>query len=246
MDTLIKEIQKPKGKEYYLSKKVGKAIMDYQMLSEGDRILVAVSGGKDSLTLLKILRDRLSISPVKYELIAVHIDMGKGCIHSEILKDYFEKNNYSYIIEKTDIFKDSINSKIDCFWCSWNRRKTIFKLADKLNCNKVALGHHLDDIVQTILLNLFFNGEISSMSPKQTLFEGKITIIRPLAYVEEKEIIRFAKEQDFPQPHCRCPNSFLSQRTYIKELIKELEKRVPDIKKNIFRALKRVKKEYLP
>jgi len=84
------------------------------------------------------------------------------------------------------------------------------------------------------------------MSPKQTLFEGKITIIRPLAYVEEKEIIRFAKEQNFPQPNCRCPNSFLSQRTYIKELIKELEKRVPDIKKNIFRALKRIKKDYLP
>jgi len=239
-------IRKPKGKEYYLSKKVGKAIMDYQMLSEGDRILVAVSGGKDSLTLLKLLRDRLSFSPVKYELISAHIDTGKDPVFLHSLKDYFERNNYPYVIEKIDIFENSAESNIDCFWCSWNRRKTLFQLADKLNCNKIALGHHLDDIVQTILLNLFFNGEISSMSPKQTLFEGKITIIRPLAYVEEKEIISFAKEQNFPLPGGCCSVFFSSKRSYIKGFLKELEKEIPDIKKNIFRALKRIKKEYLP
>jgi tRNA 2-thiocytidine biosynthesis protein TtcA len=239
-------IRKPKGKEYYLSKKVGKAIMDYQMLSEGDRILVAVSGGKDSLTLLKILRDRLIFSPVKYELISAHIDTGKDPVFLQSLKDYFERNNYSYVIEKIGIFENSTDSKIDCFWCSWNRRKALFQLADKFNCNKIALGHHLDDIVETILLNLFFNAEISSMSPKQTLFNEKLTIIRPLAYVEEKEIVSFANEQDFPLPNSHCSIFLNSKRSYIRKLLKEWERDFPDIKKNIFRALKRIKKEYLP
>jgi len=245
MELTINKITKPKGKEYFLSKKVGKAIMDYQMISEGDRILVAVSGGKDSLTLLKILRDRLSFSPVKYELLAVYIDMDEGFIHLQALKDYLKKNGYNYHIEKIDIPKDSPSERLSCFWCSWNRRKTLFQLADKFNCNKVALGHHLDDVVETILLNMFFNGEISAMCPKQILFGGKLTIIRPLVYIEEKEIISFANQQDFPQSYCRCPNSLNSKRAYIERLIKNLEKDFPRVKNNIFGALKRIRKEYL-
>ncbi|MFH1202496.1 MAG: ATP-binding protein [Candidatus Omnitrophota bacterium] len=141
--------------------------------------------------------------------------------------------------------KGKSRDEITCFWCAWNRRKTIFEAAGRLKCNKVVLGHHKDDIIQTILLNLFFQGEISAMNPRQELFDGKLTIIRPLAYVEEGEIVNFAKEMNFPLPHCRCPNSDTSKRTMMKKIIKDIEKINPDVKTNIFRSITRIKKDYL-
>lgn len=242
----------PKTKEnksdkfsYSLSKKIGKATMDYKMLNDGDRILVAVSGGKDSMTLLKILEQRRSFVPIKYELVAVHVDMGYKCIQPKVLEKYFKNNGYEYYVKKIDILKETPREKMTCFWCSWNRRKALFSAADKLGCNKIALGHHKDDIVQTFLLNLVFQGEISTMSPCQKLFNGKITIIRPLAYVEEKECQRFARENDFPISHCTCPNAGKTQRWQVAKLIQQIEKMSPNFKTNIFLSLQRIKKEYL-
>lgn len=233
------------GPEFYISKRVGKAITDYDMLSDGDKIVVAVSGGKDSLTLLRVLNDRRAFIPIKYEILAVHVDMGYPCQHPKLLADYFKKMDVEYHIEKIDILKGKTRKDISCFWCSWNRRKALFETAARFGCSKVALGHHHDDIVETMLLNLFFHGEISAMSPKQELFKGKITIIRPLAYVEEKMIVRFAKELAFPHHKCACPNSITSNRTRVTEILKDLEKICPAVKKNIFRSLKRIKKDYL-
>jgi len=233
------------GIEYYISKSMGKAIMDYDMLTNGDKILVAVSGGKDSLTLLHVLNDRKAFVPIKYDLLAVHVDMGYPCQHPKILAEYFKKMGIDYHIEKIDILKGKSRKDISCFWCSWNRRKALFETANRLGCTKVALGHHMDDIVETILLNLFFQGEISAMNPKQELFDGKITIIRPLAYVQENLIRKFAKDLDFPHHKCACPNSITSKRTKVEQIIKDLEKISPDIKKNIFRSIKRIKKDYL-
>ncbi len=234
-----------KGTEYYISKSMGKAIMDYDMLAQGDKILVAVSGGKDSLTMLRVLNDRKAFVPIKYDLLAVHVDMGYPCQHPKILAEYFKKMGIDYHIEKIDILKGKSRKDISCFWCSWNRRKALFETANRLGCTKVALGHHMDDICETILLNLFFQGEISAMNPKQELFDGKITIIRPLAYVEENLIRKFAKDLDFPHHKCVCPNSITSKRTKVEQIIKDLEKITPDIKKNIFRSIKRIKKDYL-
>ena len=121
----------------------------------------------------------------------------------------------------------------------------MFEVANRLNCTKVALGHHLDDIVETILLNLFFQGEISAMSPKQELFKGKITLIRPLSYVEEYMIERFAKEEKIPHATCACPHAVTSNRTKMGKIIQELKRTCPEIKKNIFRSVKRIKKDYL-
>lgn len=233
------------GQEFYISKRVGKAIIDYNMLSDGDKILVAVSGGKDSLTLLRVLNDRKKFVPIKYELLAVHIDMGYPCHHPKILSGYFKQLGINYHIEKIDILKGKSRKDISCFWCSWNRRKALFEAADRFGCSKVALGHHQDDIVETVLLNLFFHGEISAMSPKQELFGGKIVIIRPLCYVQEDMITRFAKQADFPHHKCACPNSITSRRTKITGIIKDMERICPDVKKNIFRSLKRIKKDYL-
>ena len=233
------------GTEYCISKSIGKAIMDYKMLAPNDKIAVAVSGGKDSLTLLRLLIDRQRFVPLKYDLIAMHIDMGYPKSISAKLERYFEKLNVKYKIVKTDILKRTQKSKINCFWCSWNRRKELFIAANKLGCTKIALGHHLDDITETMLLNLFFRGEISTMSPKQKLFKGKITLIRPLAYVQERLIKRFAKETKLIHEGCVCPHSVISNRNRMGRIIQELEKISPDIKKNIFRSLKRIKKDYL-
>ena len=234
-----------KGTELYISKRVGKAIMDYEMLQNGDKIAVAVSGGKDSLTLLHILASRRKFVPVKYSLLAVHVDMGYPCQHPKILAEYFRKLGIDYHIEKIDILKGKSRKDISCFWCSWNRRKALFETAHRLNCTKLALGHHKDDIVETTLLNMFFQGEISTMCPKQELFKGKIVIIRPLAYTEEELIRRFAKNLDFPHHRCSCPNSVTSKRTKMEHIIKELEKICPEVRTNIFRSVKRIKKEYL-
>jgi len=233
------------GTEYYISKGMGRAIMDYKMLVPNDKIAVAVSGGKDSLTLLRLLIDRQKFVPIKYDVVAVHIDMGYPKSISAKLEKYFKKLNVEYKIIKTDILKKTAKSKINCFWCSWNRRKELFLAAKKLGCNKIALGHHMDDIAETMLLNLFFRGEISTMKPKQELFKGKITLIRPMAYVEERLIKRFAKEVKLGHNTCVCPHSIISNRNRMGRIIQDLEETCPDIKKNIFRSLKRVKKDYL-
>jgi tRNA 2-thiocytidine biosynthesis protein TtcA len=233
------------GTEFYISKRVGRAIMDYKMLEEGDKIAVAVSGGKDSLTLLRVLNDRKKFVPIKYDIVAVHIDLGypKSC--AKKLEKLFKKMRVKFVIKKVDILKKTNPKKISCFWCSWNRRKALFETANRLGCSKVALGHHKDDIVETVLLNMFFQGEISAMSPKQELFKGKITLIRPLCYVEEYMIKRFAREEKIPHETCLCPNSVTSYRTKMGEIIRDIEKRCPEVKTNIFRSVKRIKQDYL-
>lgn len=233
------------GPEFYISKRVGKAIMDYQMLADGDKIAVAVSGGKDSLTLLRVLNDRRACVPIKYEILAVHIDLGYPRSSAKALEKYFKKIGVNHHIEKVDVLKKTKKKDISCFWCSWNRRKALFEVADRFGCNKVALGHHKDDVIETILMNLFFQGEISAMSPKQELFQGKIILIRPLVYVEEYLIKRFAKEEGLLSETCVCPNSTTSNRTKMANIIKDLKRICPDVKTNIFRSIKRIKKDYL-
>jgi len=236
---------KLQGAQYYISKLVGKALTDYNMIADGDKIAVAISGGKDSLSLLKLLKDRQKFMPIKYKLLAVHVDMGYPCHHPKILAEYFKKIGVEYHIEKIDILKGKSRKDISCFWCSWNRRKALFEVTNRFKCDKLALGHHKDDIIETILLNMFFNGEISGMNPMQELFKGQIKIIRPLAYVDEDLIVELAKELEFPHHKCTCPNSVTSKRTRITEIIKGLKKDCPDIKTNIFRSIKRIKKDYL-
>jgi tRNA 2-thiocytidine biosynthesis protein TtcA len=233
------------GPEFYISKRVGRAIIDYQMLSAGDKVAVAVSGGKDSLILLRVLNDRKKFVPIKYELLAVHIDLGYPRSYAGKLAKYFKKIGVNYHIEKVNILKNTKRKDISCFWCSWNRRKALFETANHFGCTKVALGHHKDDIIETILLNLFFQGEISAMSPKQELFQGKIVLIRPLAYVEEYMIKRFAKEENLPHLTCECPNSLISNRTKMSNIIRDLKRVCPEVKTNIFKSIKRIKKDYL-
>lgn len=235
-----------KGPEFYISKRVGRAIIDHRMIDEGDKILVAVSGGKDSLTLLRVLQDRQKFVPIKYRLLAYHVDMGYPRSISRILERYLKKQGVEYRIEKSDALKKTKKKDISCFWCSWNRRKALFEAAARYKCTKVALGHHLDDIDETILLNLFFQGEISSMKPRQELFEGKIVIIRPLCYTEEDLIRRFSRTLGFPHHTCDCPHSDISRRQLMTGIIKQVNRVCPEVRTNIYRSVSRIKKDYLP
>ncbi|MDD5135954.1 MAG: ATP-binding protein [Candidatus Omnitrophica bacterium] len=230
----------------YISNRIGKAIADYNLIEDKDRILVAVSGGKDSLSLLKLLAERRKWAPIKYELIAMHVETDfrcAGCVHNEKLKSFFKANDVKYHFKKIKVKDKKKNTS--CFWCSWNRRKALFLAADKLGCKKIAFGHHKDDIIETLLLNMFYHGEFAAMNPRQELFGGKIVIIRPLCYVEEEHMRKFAKESGFPSQVCRCPNSETSKRRLMKNMIKTLEKDCEFVRTNIFRSVSRVKEDYI-
>jgi tRNA 2-thiocytidine biosynthesis protein TtcA len=227
---------------------MGKAIHRYGLIQDGDRIMVGVSGGKDSLTLLRLLHERRKRVQTYYELFPVHIDLGFDSERTKVLKDFFEAEGLSYHVEFTDIGKranSSENRENPCFLCSWERRKKLFQLAYRLKCNKVALGHHKDDLVETLLLNIFYSGEISTMVPIQTLFKGKITLIRPLALIEERKIERFAKETHLPFGPSGCPSSGRTKRKEVKDLIETLGKTNRKVKGNIFRSLSNIKLDYL-
>jgi len=220
--------------------------MEYDMIQKGDRLAVAVSGGKDSLSLLHILRDRQRISPVPFEFTAVHVDYQMEDFDPRFLVEYFKRHGFPYIIKKADDFKGHLYEDINCFWWSRSRRKALFQLADQEGYPKIAFGHHMDDIVETIILNQFFRGEVGAMKPKQELFDGRITIIRPLAYIREEKMSQLAQELRIDRMgQSRCAKDDTSYRMKIKAMIKELERDHPSITKNIFKSLRNIKEEYL-
>ncbi|KJJ84999.1 2-thiocytidine tRNA biosynthesis protein, TtcA [Candidatus Omnitrophus magneticus] len=244
----IKNVKKISRTGRKIISRIGKASISYGLINDGDRVLVGVSGGKDSLTLLTLLSEMRKWTPVKFDLFAVHIktDFHCGqCVHNEVLTKIFEELEVPYIFLNIKVLDE--NNKTNCFWCSWNRRKAIFTLADEIGYNKIAFGHHKDDIVETILMNLLYNGEISTMNPKQELFEGRLTIIRPLCYVEEEMIKTFVKEHGLPEQFCKCPFGKDSRRKYIKNFLTETQKitKRANIKTNIFNSLSRIKEDYI-
>jgi tRNA 2-thiocytidine biosynthesis protein TtcA len=227
---------------------MGKAIHRYGLIQGGDRVLVGVSGGKDSLTLLTLLHERNKRVPIHYELFPVYVDLGFHSRQAEVLKNFFEAKGLPYHIEFTDIGRRANspeNRENPCFLCSWERRKHLFRLAHRFNCNKIALAHHKDDIIETLLLNIFYSAEISTMLPLQPLFKGKITLIRPFALLEEKKIDRFAREMNLPFGPSGCPSSGKTKRKEVKDLIKDLEKKNRKVKGNIFRSLSNIKLDYM-
>jgi tRNA 2-thiocytidine biosynthesis protein TtcA len=233
----------------HLKKWLEKAALDYGMIEEGDRVLVGVSGGLDSLVLLDLMRTPMVYLP-SFSVLAVNIDHGfdENYETYNTLEAYLKAGGYDYVMEKTDIgvFAHSDkNRKNPCFLCSRLRRKRIVEIAEDNGCNKIAFAHHKDDIIETLLLNIFYAREISTMVPNQSLFKGKFHIIRPLAYIAEELIKRYAGEREFPIMENMCPTSGISKRMYIKNLLNELEKDNKDIRENIFKSMTHVKPEYL-
>lgn len=219
------------------------------MIEKGDRLLIGVSGGADSFALLDLLDSPMIFVP-DFSFIAVNIDMGFDFdyIAYNQLEKYLKENNYSYVMEKTNIgllAHSDYNKKNPCFLCSRLRRKRIFEIADGKGCNKIAFAHHKDDIIETLLINMFYGREISTMMPSQKIFGGKLHIIRPLAYVREELVKKYSEERQFPVVKNACPSSNNSRRIYIKKLLNELEQENRDIRHNIFTAMSHVKPDYL-
>lgn len=233
---------------FYLLKKVNKAVRDYGLIRDGDRIVVAVSGGKDSLSLLKLLNARRRLVREKYRLVAVHVQSDLQCgghIPGQELEGLLQTEGVEYSFEELSLQgeEDGRAERANCFWCSWNRRKALFLAADRLGCNKVAFGHHADDVAQTTLLNLLYHGRLETMEPKVSFFGGKITLVRPLVYVPEKELVRFAAACGFPTGDALCPTSLSSKRAWMRDLLRTIEKECPRVKMNLFRVVQRYDKE---
>lgn len=231
-----------------INKLIGKAIHQYDLISDGDKIAVGLSGGKDSATLLWFLDERLSRIPVKYELFPIYIDPGFDGGFGKELEEFCRNAGYNFRVEYTDnglIAHSKENRENPCFLCSKLRRKRLFEVADELGCRKLALGHNKDDIIETLFLNMFYAGEISTMVPSQEVFQGRFRIIRPLSFVDEEMIKLFVKDIDLPTFENSCPSAKNSKRHEIKTLLNQVYKSNKKIKGNIFRAMSRVKSDYL-
>jgi len=230
---------------------VGRAIADFGLIENGDRIAIGISGGKDSYTLLHILDELRKRAPINYELVAINIDSGYPGFRSDIIENHLRENGFEYHIEKAghfEIIRDKRRPDSSyCSICARLKRGSLYTLAKKLGCNKLALGHHLDDFIETLLLNQFFVGSLKAMSASMLADNGEITVIRPLVYVEEKEIIPFARENGFPVVCCCCPvcGTADMQRKKMKQLLKELEKSIPHVKRSLVRALANVQPRHL-
>lgn len=227
---------------------VGKAISQFQMIEDGDRIVVGVSG-VDSITLLWILRERLKWISIKYKLKAIYIDLGFDEKTEAIIEDYLKKESYDYEIIKTDIGTKAHKppfQKNPCFFCSRERKKRLFLLARDSNYQKIALGHHIEDINATLFLNMFYGSSISTMLPRQDFFGGKLTIIRPLALLYKEQIQRLAESLGIPPIVNPCPSSQISQRKQIDELLNYFYRKDRRIRYNIFHAMQNINKDYLP
>jgi len=231
-----------------VNRAAGKAIHRYNMIADGDRILVGLSGGKDSLTLLQVLTERQARVPVRYHVVAAYIDPGFEPSFSDELKAYCSTMGYDFRVERTDyglVAHSKVNRENPCFLCARLRRKRLFEIADELGCYKLAFGHNQDDIIETLFLNICYAGEISTMSPNQGFFNDTFRVIRPLAMVDENLIRQFASEQGFPVFENPCPTAKTSKRREMKTLLEQLYRSNRKIKGNIFRAMSRVKLDYL-
>jgi tRNA 2-thiocytidine biosynthesis protein TtcA len=234
-----------------LAHKVGRAIEEFGLIADGDRILCAMSGGKDSYVMLHLLDHLRKRAPVKFSLVAVTVDQGYRGFQAGVLKRYFEEKGYEHHIENTNIAEviDETMPLGDthCSMCSRLRRGVLYRLAPSLGCNKIALGHHADDLLETLLMSQFFNGEICSMPPLLRSRDGRNTVIRPLCYVWEQDIIRYTFEERFPVIGCACPacGDVSLKRKQMKMLLSRLESDHAGIKASLLKSLANVKPGHL-
>ena len=219
---------------------VRRAVDDYQMIEEGDRIAVGISGGKDSLALLAALARLKLFYPKKFDVVGITVDMGfEGSDHSAI-ESFCHGLNVEYRVVKTEIAKiifDVRKESNPCSLCAKMRRGSLHAEAVAAGCNKVALGHHYDDAVETFMMNLFFEGRLGCFSPVSYLSNRKITLIRPMIYAQEKDVSYFARRQSLPVQKSLCPEDHATEREKMKQLLKDLERNNDGLRHRIFHAM---------
>ncbi len=236
--------------EKRLARAMSRAIEDFRMIAEGDRILVAVSGGKDSYTLHHLLASLAERAPVSFSLVAVNIDQGHPGYPGHVLGEYMRGRGHDFRMFREDtysIVKEKVpEGKTYCSLCSRLRRGILYRIATELGCSKIALGHHRDDVLVTLLLNLFFSGQLKAMPPKLISDDGNHVVIRPLVYCAEEDIRVYAAAQQFPILPCDlCGSQENLQRKVISRLLGDLEKEHPTLRANALAALMNVRPSHL-
>ncbi|EGQ9180244.1 TPA: tRNA 2-thiocytidine(32) synthetase TtcA [Vibrio alginolyticus] len=228
-----------------LRRHVGNAITDYNMIEEGDVVMACISGGKDSFAMLDILLNLQKAAPIKFEVVAVNLDQKQPGFPEHILPEYFETLNIPYYIVDKDTYsvvKEKVpQGKTTCGLCSRLRRGTLYSFAEKIGATKLALGHHMDDIVETMFLNMFHGSRLKAMPPKLRSDDGRNVVIRPLTYCREKDLIKYAEHKDFPIIPCNlCGSQENLQRQSIKAMLIEWDKKTPGRVEAIFKSIQNV------
>lgn len=230
---------------------VGKAIADFALIEQGDRIAVAVSGGKDSYSLLLLLEDLRRRAPVSFELVAINIDSGYPGYRTGVIESFLRDNHFTYRMVPTEhytiIQEKRRPGSSYCSICARLKRGALYEVAQDMGCNKLALGHHQDDFIETLLLNQFFVGSLKSMAASMLADNGVITVIRPLVYVAEDDIISFSNQISLPVVCCSCPvcGTADMQRKRMKQLLKQLQVEIPNVKSSLLNALSNVHPRHL-
>ncbi|TOP78648.1 tRNA 2-thiocytidine(32) synthetase TtcA [Vibrio parahaemolyticus] len=228
-----------------LRRNVGNAITDYNMIEEGDVVMACISGGKDSFAMLDILLNLQKAAPIKFEVVAVNLDQKQPGFPEHILPEYFETLNIPYYIVDKDTYsvvKEKVpEGKTTCGLCSRLRRGTLYSFAEKIGATKLALGHHMDDIVETMFLNMFHGSRLKAMPPKLRSDDGRNVVIRPLTYCREKDLIKYAEHKDFPIIPCNlCGSQENLQRQAIKVMLIDWDKKTPGRVEAIFKSIQNV------
>lgn len=229
-------------------KLANKAMKEYEMLVDGDRVMIGLSGGKDSLALVEVLAARQRIFKPKIEVMACHVSVENVPYQSDIeyLREFCELRGVRFVHKTTSFDEDTKDGRGPCFLCAWNRRKTLFKAAEEFGCTKLALGHHKDDILETLLMNQIFQGAYATMPPVLKMAKFEMTIIRPLALVREAEIEEIASEHEYRKQIKNCPHEKVSNRPQVREILRRMEELNPNAASSLWGAMTNIQEEYLP
>ena len=231
-----------------IEKRFNKGVMQYGLIEDGDKILVGLSGGKDSLALLELLARRSRIYKPRFSVVAAHVVMTNIAYESDMdyLRAYAEGLGVPFVRYETSFDPSTDTRKSPCFLCSWNRRKALFTVAKEQGCNKIALGHHMDDILETLLMNITFQGAFGTMPPRLVMRKFDMTIIRPMCLVHESDLSDMARVRGYRRQIKNCPYESQSNRSDMKEVLKSLEKLNPEARYSLWGSMTNIQEDLLP
>lgn len=231
-----------------LERRFLKGVVEYGLIADGDRILIGLSGGKDSLALVELLARRMKIFKPKFSVVAAHVVMRNIPYQSDVdyLQSYVESWGIPFVLYETEFDASTDTRKSPCFLCSWNRRKALFTVAKEQGCSKIALGHHMDDMLETLLMNITFQGAFGTMPPKLVMRKFDMTIIRPMCLVHESDLQELAQLRGFRKQLKNCPYEHESHRSEMKGVLKQLERMNPEARYSLWGSMSNVQSELLP
>ena len=231
-----------------IEKRFAKGVVEYGLIEEGDKILIGLSGGKDSLALVELLARRSRILKPRFSVVAAHVVMRNIPYQSDTdyLRSYAESQGVPFVLYETEFDASTDTRKAPCFLCSWNRRKALFTVAKEQGCNKIALGHHMDDILETLLMNITFQGAFGTMPPRLVMRKFDMTIIRPMCLVHESDLSDMARVRGDRRQIKNCPYESQSNRSDMKEVLKSLEKLNPEARYSLWGSMTNIQEDLLP